>query len=232
MNKQRILIFITLNLLICVACGKIDNNEVDSINDGKLEFKENIENILTLVKSFNNENPINEYNLYFIEKDVLYGINQIEDISNYNFDYGNIIKSNNNDIYLSIGNNKYCAIKDFNDSDVLIYNINEQEKCHRVYVDGDKISLSIVATYLSDDSIYDSSVVSNDYISLSAINNIFDKKSYIYKWYKNNEAINNSNVQTYTITSEIEDADYYVEIRTYDDQIIKSEPINVKIDRR
>ncbi|MCI9435194.1 MAG: hypothetical protein HFI86_08005 [Bacilli bacterium] len=51
-------------------------------------------------------------------------------------------------------------------------------------------------------------------------------------WYRNNEEIPNSNVKTYTITSDFEDADYYVEIIAPNGDSYKSEPVNVKIDRR
>ncbi|MCI9435482.1 MAG: hypothetical protein HFI86_09505, partial [Bacilli bacterium] len=49
--------------------------------------------------------------------------------------------------------------------------------------------------------------------------------------YRNNEEIPNSNVKTYTITSDFEDADYYVEIIAPNGDSYKSEPVNIKIDR-
>ncbi|MCI8778971.1 MAG: hypothetical protein HFI87_07470 [Bacilli bacterium] len=232
MNKKNILIsiFMVFNLLFCTSCDKKNAN--NDISNDKNDFKNSVESILAEVSSFDYDSNIGNYNEYFIENGYLYGTSIFKDISSYKFKYGSIIKQSNNKIYLSIENNEYCAIKDFDDSTISIYNINDWERCHKLYVDGDKINLSLISTYLSNGQLYDNSIISDDYIMISTLNNILDKRSYKYKWYRNNEEIPNSNVKTYTITSDFEDADYYVEIIAPNGDSYKSEPVNVKIDRR
>lgn len=232
MNKKNILIsiFMVFNLLFCTSCDKKNAN--NDISNDKNDFKNSVESILAEVSSFDYDSNIGNYNEYFIENGYLYGTSIFKDISSYKFKYGSIIKQSNNKIYLSIENNEYCAIKDFDDSTISIYNINDWERCHKLYVDGDKINLSLISTYLSNGQLYDNSIISDDYIMISTLNNILDKRSYKYKWYRNNEEIPNSNVKTYTITSDFEDAYYYVEIIAPNGDSYKSEPVNVKIDRR
>lgn len=232
MNKKNILIsiFMVFNLLFCTSCDKKNAN--NDISNAKNDFKNSVESILAEVSSFNYDSNIGNYNEYFIENDYLYGTSVFKDISSYKFKYGSIIKQGNNKIYLSIENNDYCAIKDFGDSDISVYGIDEWEKCHKLYVDGDKINLSLTTTYLSNNQLYDNSIISDDYIMITTLNNIFDKRSYKYMWYRNGEKIDNSDVSSYVINKDFEDADYYVELIAPNGQIFKSEPVNIKIDRR
>lgn len=232
MNKKNILIsiFMISLLLICTSCDKkvVDDN----ISDSKNHFKSNVESVLTEIEALDYESTLGKYNGYFIENDYLYGSSVFKDISSYRFKYGSIIKQSNDKIYLSIENNEYCAIKDFDDNNFTIYDISEKDKCHKFYIDGDKINLSLTATYLSNSYPYDNNIISDDYIMLSTLNNILDKRSYRYSWYRNGEVISDSDVSSYIVKKEFEDADYYVEIIAPNGDSFKSDPVNVKIDRR
>lgn len=227
-NKHSTLILVILSLLLCTSCNK--KPAIDDSNNSN-EFSNNVENVLEMVKGFNNQDYLDGNIRYFIENGYLFGVNTFEDVSNYNFNYGSIIKKDNNEIYLSIENDEYCAIMDFGDTNISVYNISEWGKCHRTYIDGDEIRLSIMAINLSSGKEYKDNTISDDYISLSIVDNILDKRSYKLAWYRNGEKINDLDVSDYFITLDQEDAEYYVEIVTIDGQIFKSEPINVKINR-
>ena len=237
---KKIFLLVVINLLFIVGCGKRNNDNI--VENQKNEFKTNVENILKLV----NNSGINEYqeygNRYLIKNGYLYGYTRypknegyslylIEDIEKYNFSNGVIFQKNSDEIYLSIENKELCAIKDFESNEILIYDMSNSDKCHKYYVNGDNISLNIKTENLNNKE-YIPGTISNEYVSLLAVTNIIDKKSYNYQWYRNDEKIENANVQNYTVAKDYEDANYYVEITTNTGEVYKSESVNVKINKQ
>lgn len=229
---------IILLFFISVVCNGCNNN--DALNDKLVDFKKNVNNIIDLIKEIDISSYVNDYNKYYITNDFVYGINYNnstlnkelnfqKQLNGYNFNYGVIVQRDDKSLYVSIENDNFCAIKDFNDSDISIYNISEQEKCHFSYTSDNEIYLSIVAFSLSDNNIYEANAVANDYVSLMAITNIFDKKSYTYNWYRDNIKISDSNFDTYVIVDD-EDAEYTVEITTKDGQKFMSKPFHVIVE--
>ena len=237
---KKIFLLVVINLLFIVGCGKRNNDNI--VENQKNEFKTNVENILKLV----NNSGINEYqeygNRYLIKNGYLYGYTRypknegyslylIADIEKYNFSNGVIFQKNSDEIYLSIENKELCAIKDFESNEILIYDMSNSDKCHKYYVNGDNISLNIKTENLNNKE-YIPGTISNEYVSLLAVTNIIDKKSYNYQWYRNDEKIENANVQNYTVAKDYEDANYYVEITTNTGEVYKSESVNVKINKQ
>lgn len=237
---KKIFLLVVINLLFIVGCGKRNNDNI--VENQKNEFKTNVENILKLV----NNSGINEYqeygNRYLIKNGYLYGYTRypknegyslylIADIEKYNFSNGVIFQKNSDEIYLSIENKELCAIKDFESNEILIYDMSNSDKCHKYYVNGDNVSLNIKTENLNNKE-YIPGTISNEYVSLLAVTNIIDKKSYNYQWYRNDEKIENANVQNYTVAKDYEDANYYVEITTNTGEVYKSETVNVKINKQ
>ncbi len=208
-------LFLLSSIILCVGCGQEDSEKDLFIND-----------TYELMNSIQNSNGLNsDYYVYRYEDNSALFLN-------YNINDGIIIVNKNGEQYLSVENDKYCAVKDFNESKLTIYNIDNREKCHLNITSNEELSVSLIGKNIEGQEYYSYGTVSDGFISLSALHNILDDFNYIYTWYRNGEEIPNSNVQTYTITSEIEDADYYVEIITPNGEVYKSEPVNVKINRK
>lgn len=234
--KKKLIIFSLL--LLITGCN--NNSNTNQVNDNS-EFYQNIEELVKIVDSIDTTDYENEYNKYYINDSNIYGLNYNtkelkyelnlnKDLSYLNLSDGVLVKNKQGDIFLSINNDKYCAVKDFSSSKILVYSFDDVN-CHRTYADSELINVSVSGIQMSNDKVYKAGYVSNDYIYLKVICNIFDKKSYTYTWYRNNEIIENSNINEYTITANNEDAEYVVEITTIDGQSIKSEPFHVIINK-
>lgn len=229
--------------LLLTAC---QNNGKQDMIDEKQNFKNYIEEIIVIVKNNSDlkieykNNSLNSYNVY--ENRIIgfnynndlkdFGYNLDYSIVNYNVNKGIIYEKNNGEIYLSLETDEFCAFKDFNDSEIKVYDISEEEKCHKFNIIGNEIFLTISANDIESKKNYDFGTISDGYISLTAISNILDKYGCVYKWYRNNELIENINIEEYVIPLDKEDADYHAEIIIPDGTIVKSNVINVKIDRK
>lgn len=228
--KWKMLICLLCCSILFVSCSKRNNGS--NADNNKIQFETNAKKIMDSINNHKIDILDSEYYSYMIYD------NHVTDFIGFNYDvsdYGlidSVIFRNNKGLYLFLENEDYCAIKDFNDSEISIYNISEKEKCHKFYIIGNGMHLIIYPYNIETKAEYNSGTVSDGYIALSVTENLVDNRMVKYKWYRNNEEISNSNVKTYTITSDFEDADYYVEIIVNNGESYKSEPINVKIDRR
>lgn len=228
--RKEMLICILCCSILFVACSKKNNDS--NADNNKIQFETNAKKIMDSISNHKINILDSEYYSYMVYD------NHITDFIDFNYDvsdYGlvdSVIFRNNKGLYLFLENKDYCAIKDFNDSEINIYNISEKEKCHKFYIIGNEMHLNIYSYNMETTDEYKIGTISDGYISLLAIANLVDSKVVKYKWYRNNEEIPNSNVKTYTITSDFEDADYYVEIIAPNGDSYKSEPVNIKIDRR
>ncbi len=242
MKFHNIVLYVILVLTI-TACN--NKNEVDSKNEQK-NFEIQVNDVVGIINENDISNYQNEYITYYIDNDYLYGINYNTvtlnyesnlsyDLPDYDFNEGIIVKKNDGTMYLSIESDDFCAIKDFNDSSFVVYNTDEKEKCHKLYTIDDEIKINVFATNLEDSSenygIYESGTISNGYIKLSSSTNLIDELAVNYQWYRNSEQLDDGNVMDYTIISDYEDADYYVEVTAPDGTSYKSETVNVKIER-
>ncbi len=230
MNKimQKILVGILGLLMIFITACSGNSKKIDN----KQKFENDIKNIIDLISSNikDNENKPMGYVVY--GNYITNSDNVNYDISAYNISTGILHQNEKGEIYASLGNNEFCAIKDFNESEFTIYNIEEKEKCHKFYILDAEINLTIVPFYTQNNNLYVEGTVSDDYISLLVQENVLDDNAIKYKWYRNSEEINDSNINIYTISKDYEDADYYVEIIANNGQVFKSSPVNVKIDRK
>ncbi len=238
---RKLCIFLTLICsLLSTACQ--DNSKQNEI-DTKQKLKNYTEEIINIVKNNSNlkiEYKNNSFNNYSVYNDRLIGINYNSDlkdfdynldynISSYNINNGVIYEKNNGDLYVSLENDEFCAFKDFDETEVKIYDISGKEKCHKTYILEEK-STEILAITLVEGLVYEPNTVSKDYIQFIVTSNILDKYGCIYKWYRNDEEIENSNIENYVIPLDKENADYHLEITTPDGALVKSNIINVKID--
>lgn len=226
---KKIILCITISLMFCVtACNNKTNNE-----ENNQSFKDDIKNAINLVKSDSNvSNPV----AYVLSDGYISGFdgnNELKyfDFKNDNVNYGVIYVNEENKIYASLENDKYCAIKDFDDEDFTIYSLDEEEKCHKFYTVNSEISLNITPLNLETNDVYKEGTVSNGYISMLLIDNIIDDKAVDYTWYRNGEKIESSNVNNYVIATNYEDATYYVEVKSADGQTAKSNSLNIQIYR-
>lgn len=238
-NKFNILkIFLLSSLLIIMITSCKKNEKVDNV-DLKADFETNVDKVISIVSKLNINND-DKFNKYYISDDVLYGYNLINneytndliyDVADYKFEKGIIIKNLDSQIYLSIEGDDYCAIKNFDDVNISIYDISEKDKCHLTVSTDDSIKLNIFGKNIEMDTDYKFGDVSDGYISLVAVSNLVDNRGCIYKWYRNGELIDGVDFMNYIITSDLEDAYYYAEIITNMGDIYKSEIVNVKINR-
>lgn len=233
MNKKIILIICILSCLIFQTACNNSNNKNNNVDD-KSTFVNNIENI---VKSIENDESIHnldfEYFQYAVSQNSISNMFGFEyDISDYNIENGAVAKNADGDIYASFTTSEYCAIKGFSDNAIKVYNISEKEKCYKFHIIGDNMRVSIDPYNLETTNLYQNGTISDGYIVLSALDNLVDNRFLQYTWYRNNEKIENSNVSNYYVTLDQEDADYYVEITIPTGEVYKSEPVNVKINRK
>ena len=239
-NIHLITILFIICILLSTSCKKSIEDE-SSIE--KQKFEDNVKRIINIINNDNTGDSMNETikNKYIIMDKLLYeyqytkdsnvpNLNIIQSLNDYTINNGSILKKDDNSLYLTIENDDYCAVKPFNSDNIRIYSIDEKSKCHIVYHIGKEVVANIVG-YNTDNihDLYNSNDVSNHYISLFANSNILDDYNCTYKWYRNGEEIEDSNVSTYVITKEYENADYYVEIVTPKGRKAISKPINVKI---
>lgn len=226
--KKNLLVGILSCLMLCITSCKSGSQKIDN----KQKFESDVKSIISIISNNINNNENKEIG-YVVYGDYITSSDNINyDISSYNISTGILHQNENGEIYASLTNNEFCAIKDFDDNDFTIYDISEKEKCHKFYILNSEINLTIVPFYTQNNNPYIEGTVSDNYISLLVQENVLDDASIEYKWYRNNEEINDSNISIYTITTDYEDADYYVEIIASNGETYKSEPINIKIDRR
>ncbi len=235
-NKKRlILIYMLVYLVLLTACDKKeDKDDMNNLSSDKEEFITNVESIIKAVDNNTNFDDLEiEYYSYSVNQNYISDMVGFEyDISKYNINNGAVVENLAGKVYISLENDDYCAIKDFNEEKPRIYDIAEKEKCHHFSLTSEKLYLNIIAYNIENNKRYEFGEISDSYIDLLLKSNLIDSRAVKYKWYRNGVEIPDSNVQTYTITSEIEDANYYVEIITPNGEVYKSDSINVKIDRR
>lgn len=235
-NALKIFLLSGLLVFLITSCKK---GEKVNNDDLKANFEINVDKVISILSKVNINNG-DKYNKYYINDDVLYGYNLINneytndfiyDVTDYKFGKGIIIKNSDSQIYLSIESDDYCAIKNFDDVSISIYDISEKDKCHLMVPTDDSIKLNIFGKNIEMDTDYKFGDVSDDYISLVAVSNLIDNRGCTYKWYRNGELIDGVDFMNYIITSDLEDAYYYAEIITNTGDVYKSEIVNVKINR-
>ena len=226
--KKNILVILSCLLIIITACGKNEN-----LKNNAQKFKSDIKNAIDLVQSDSN---ITKQISYLLYDGYISGIDsnnnqKIFTVENTSIEYGVMYINEDNKIYASLENQEYCAIKEFNEDEFTIYNIDEKEKCHKFYLLDEDINLVIIPFNIETNEFYNSETISSGYISLYVQENIIDDDAVEYQWYRNEEKLKDGNVKAYTIVSDYEDADYYVEITTTEGEKIKSDSVSVKINR-
>ena len=226
MKKLNKLLCLSICLIIfTVSCSK--NEKIEEISEQQ-NFKNGIQNIANLINSNGSINPIS----YIVYNGNITGDDStFYDASDYNLIDGVIYKNEKGEMYLSLKNNKFCAIKDFKEDKVSVYNIDEEEKCHKFYFIGIEPNLVLIPIDAVSEEIYVQGTKSNNYILLLVQENILDNGSVKYQWYRNGEAIENSNIFNYSVSKDYEDANYYLEIITSNGDRYLSNTVNVKIDR-
>ena len=226
--KKIILLMLSSLLLFVTSCkGKIQKD------DNSIKFKEDIKKIINLI---NDDNSIKGPSSFILSGEYISGFDANNELKYFtlesnNIDYGIIYLNEDNKMYASFENSEFCAIKDFDSEDFDIYNIEDKKSCHKFYSSGDETILIITPINIETNEIYQPGTVSNNYIKMFLYENIIDDKAVEYIWYRNGEKIDNNNNNTYTIEKDYENAIYYVEIHSLDGQIIKSNEINIKIDK-
>ena len=237
----KIIAIVLIIILVFFVLKKININDdkpQGNIELDKESFKKELEQVINIV----DENKIVDLNnvFYMYGSDYFYGL-KMNEYNNYDkffnkndikFEYiteGQVILKNDGSLYLTASSDKYCALKDFYSENFEIYNISEQEKCHKIYVDGEKLTLKIISFNLENAIQYNSGDISNKSIGLSAICNVLDSNALSYKWYRDGVLTDNNTGAYYILNNE--DAEYVVEITTIDGQSIKSEPFHVIINK-
>lgn len=247
MKKNGLMIIVLLLTTIStIACNKNNVDSSESLLLEKQQFEKDVIDVTETVRNIDyNENSItrNYFMTYFIENGLLFSntynsingnmeMNFSKDVSDYRIKSGKIIQFEDGDSYVSIENDKYCAVKDFGDENINIYDISEKSKCHIFYVIGKEINLSIVGESLENNEIYNFGSISDTIIELKPVSNILDDYNCSYSWYRNGELIEGANGRSYVIIDDYEDADYYVKVTTPKGKTKTSDSVNVKIDRR
>lgn len=213
-------------MIFTTACN--DNSQTES---NKKDLKGAATDIINIINNDNQADSVeNGYVVY--DNYIIDNYHHSYDISDYDIKDGLVYRDKSGKIYATLENDNSCAIKDFNDNDFTIYNISEKDKCHKFYLLGTDIYLTVIPVDIQTNEVYTPGLISDNYISLLIQENVIDDGAIKYKWYRNDEEISNSNVSLYTIANDVEDADYYVEIIANNGESYKSEPINVKINRK
>lgn len=240
--QKKIKVFYIMLLVLSVftiSCGKKENNE----DDNKFE---NLKNLSSQIINLIEENSItegfsNQYNQYNISDGKIYGFNYNANtkLYEYNLNYmgfdniveGLVIENSQNEFYLSLKTKELCAIKNFEENEINVYDIAEEEKCHTFQSKDKTVYLNIEGIKEIDYTIYEAGQVTNSNIILLAGSNLIDPNSTKYNWYRNGELIEGEVSNEYIVSSNSEDANYYVEIILSDGKSVKSKPINVKIQK-
>lgn len=228
-------LFFLISILF-IGCGKNDE-EIDP-------FVDDISEIVALTKSTTNKKlDENNYKIYKYQNNSLNLINY-NSISNgymnntisenliYNMNDGIIIESNNGNQYLSFSNNKYCAVKNFDENELTIYNIENEENCHLNIIIGNDYEISLFGKALNGTKIFNSGDTANEILELNVLINILDDyqySRYFYRWFRDGKEIVDADDYKYIINLHDEDAEYYVEVTTTDGKVITSEPFHVVI---
>ena len=237
MKKIKFYLFMTLSIFLLSACG----NKVDNAKKEKEEFTENVVKIIDVIKNneYNRNNFSSYYNYYNLVSNELIGYNYNSeisaldynlkyDVSNMNLNVIRIIDNKLGEVYLSIQNDKYCAVKNFKDEQFNVFDVNDFEKCNIDVVDGEEIFVGIVGFEIGTTKMLSFNEISSKGIELKASTNILDTTYCSYRWFRDGIEIKNSNVPNYVINSD-ENAFYSVEVITADGKVMKSNSIHVVI---
>ena len=146
MSKNYILIIYICLLTLFTGC-----NKEEKVIDEKNIFREHVQSIIDIVDE--EKNLIN-YELAYYSYGITNGYLQSPFGNSYDMIDNSINKSfifvnNKLELYLSLETDKYCAIKDFNDNQFSIYDISENENCHKFNtINNEEISISLSAYIL------------------------------------------------------------------------------------
>lgn len=227
-------------MIVMLFTGCIDDNKISKSSDKK-EFINNVDQIISIVltNKYDKKSFTNDYKYYSLSNGNLIGnnyniktnnyeYNLKHDVSEMDMEYILIIENKIGELYLSIKNDDYCAVKNFKDEKFNVFNINDYEKCNIDVFYGDEVFVSIFGMDIEKNNNYVSGTLSNTAIQLLASTNILDTTYCSYRWFRDGIEIKNSNVSKYVINND-ENAYYSVEVTTVDGKKVKSEPINVII---
>lgn len=251
-NNKGIYVLITLIIFVClfsiyksvnkILSKKIDNNKNNQEQNEtiKSELEQSVNEIVAYAKIYDSENrndsDIN-YNSYIIADGFLknYSFENLADNLNHSLSEkdnnlsGIIYIKKDNSIYFSISNGKECIIKSFENESYEIYDVSEQTKCHKPYLYDDNLTVSLLAFEQESGILNNSNGVSTNSLLILAVSNLLDNEAATYKWYRNGELLSNTSSSYLVNTSE--DAEYYIEVETFNGKFMKSEPIHVKIEK-
>lgn len=240
-----IIIIIFLIILSVILLDKKPVEDELKNTDDKENLKIEATKIINIVKNnaYDHDAYNNDYNMYYIQNNSIMG-NNLNSLTNeydfnlkpYTFQYkyikdGFLAENKNGELYVAINGNDYCVIKDFKDNDLKVFD-KDDSSCHIEYINGSELYVFVLPTKIYSNTSYENGSISDEPVSLISASNLLDSDVAIYEWYRNGELIENSNVSTYTVNKETEDADYTVKITTPSGKTVMSEPINVKINRK
>ena len=235
MKYLKMCFLILSTILMLSAC---DNN-ANNFKNSKEEFTDNVDEIINVIKKnkYDKNNFSSYYNYYELLSNKLVGYkfnsekftldhNLEYDVSNMNLNNIKIIENKIGELYVSIKNDEYCAIKSFKDEYFNVYDVNDYEKCNIDVIDGEEITVDIVGFEIGTKTMYFSEKISNNSLELTVFTNILDNTNCSYRWFRDGVEIKNSNVSKYFINND-ENAYYSVEVTTADGKKIKSNSIHV-----
>ena len=237
MRKKKIILLCIICLL--TGCGKKEETN----KKGREIFTQNVERLIDAIE--NNKHDINsletEYIYYNLVSNELVGYyynNQISnldyilkyEVSDMNMESIKFVENKIGELYLSIKNNDFCAVKDFKDENFEIYNVNEHEKCNIDLIAEEDVFVEVFGIDMVANKMYVSGNLSNNGLELMASTNILDTTNCSYRWFRNDVEIKNSNVPIYVVNKD-ENAYYFVEVTTADGKKARSISIHVVISK-
>lgn len=241
MNKNYFIIVVLIIFSLFITSCKRNNS--DNNNSLRIDdFSKDVNDIINIIQTtdYDMDKFSSDYNLYYINKNRVYGYNYIptEDTMGYNMDVpldgyniveGFVIQNFDGKLYATMKNDKYCAIKDFDEEEIIIFDIKYESDCHRTYLSSEDLMLKITGKNNESQTDDNYNFIDDEPITLSAISNILDDFRCVYTWYRNGEEIENSNIRNYVITSEVDGAYYSVKVTLPNGKSAVSNPVSVKI---
>ena len=224
MKKKRIHFFLVLTLVCLILLSACNNGK-----NSKEKFETEVNNIISALEKYEEKIKF-EYKYFSIENGTINDWFGFEyDISDYNINDGIIAKNSDGDIYLSVENEEYCAIKDFGTDEAIIYPIKEKSNCHKTHITGENLKTFISGKNNQGKNDYNFGDISKNNVVLLVNTNLIDSSNCSYKWYRNGLELDNLNSKRYEIDLSYDDAFYSVEVTTPEGLSVKSESVHVVI---
>ena len=225
-----ICICLLVNMIMLTACS--NSKQQNKVIENKDKFSNNVNSILSVI----NDNKSDKtgfiyFNYKFDTSSIEDGIGFKYDISSFDLTDGIISLNSNGDVYLSVESDEFCAIKDFTDKSFTVYDIEEQEKCHRYHVFGNESIKLLLYKNSEQKEFYNPGSINEDYVYMVVGSDMVDSKAVIYNWYRDDVKIASTTDNTYKVRKNKENANYYVEIVTPNGKVINSDVVNILIEK-